>query len=295
VTTSYLYCTLIPPLLFYFLPFDFYRFLLDQFHIMDRRLVQLFSIFLAWVTNRQFQTFAFAHQGRPRVFSSSTHSKVKQPLRQQSVRFALQTRGGDDSTRIEDARPPAQNALVVSFLSLGKQYSIALEKAPILTKSCTAGVIFVLSDYLAQRLEKKEGSKLDTTRLFTSAAVGLFCFGPGAHYWYNMIFRVFPGTSLISTVQKAAMGQLFFGPSFTCVFFAASLLQTGQFSVSNWLRKIRTDLPGTWVSGLCFWPLVDLVSYSVISKEFIPLFVNICSLVWTIYLSTVANRAARTD
>lgn len=128
-----------------------------------------------------------------------------------------------------------------------------------------------------------------------SAAVGLFFFGPAAHAWYNMVFRVFPGTGLLSTLQKACMGQLFFGPSFTCIFFAAFLIQTGQFSLSNWLGKIRRDLPGAWLAGLGFWPLVDLVSYSLIPVQFIPLFVNVCSLVWTIYLSIVANRAARTD
>lgn len=215
--------------------------------------------------------------------------------------MALHTRGGAsplssaENGADDDKMTLKQQSAWVFLTSLGKQYSSALERAPILTKSCTAGVIFALSDYLAQRLEKKDKSKLDATRMFTSAAVGLFCFGPGAHAWYNMIFRVFPGTGLLSTLQKAAMGQLFFGPSFTCIFFAASLLQTGQFSLANWFRKIRTDLPGAWLSGLCFWPLVDLVSYSVVPVQFIPLFVNICSLVWTIYLSTVANRAARTD
>jgi protein Mpv17 len=67
-------------------------------------------------------------------------------------------------------------------------------------------------------------------------------------------------------------------------------LQQGNFSFQNWIAKIKDDLPGAWVAGLGFWPLVDLVSYSLIPKDWIPLFVNACSLVWTIYLSIVANR-----
>jgi protein Mpv17 len=110
-----------------------------------------------------------------------------------------------------------------------------------------------------------------------------------------MIFQVLPGTSLVSTLQKAALGQLFFGPSFTCIFFATSLVQQGTFSLSSWGKKIRSDLPGAWAAGLGFWPLVDLVSYSTVPKNWIPLFVNACSLVWTIYLSTVANRQAKQD
>ena len=86
------------------------------------------------------------------------------------------------------------------------------------------------------------------------------------------------------------MGQMIFGPSFTCVFFATSLLQSGNFSLGNWVRKIKTDLPGAWLSGVGFWPLVDLISYSLIPPRWIPLFINVCSLIWNIYLSMVANR-----
>ena len=109
----------------------------------------------------------------------------------------------------------------------GATYALCLKQRPILTKSATAGIIFALSDLLAQRLEKrdeqvKSGSKrpIVWSRILSSAAVGFFYFGPAAHYWYDMIFRILPSTSLGSTIQKAALGQLFFGPTFTCIFFA---------------------------------------------------------------------------
>ena len=186
-------------------------------------------------------------------------------------------------------------ALPVGVLtSFGQTYAKALEQRPILTKSATACCIFALSDFLAQRLEKqpdepkdgaaKRGRQIDPTRVLASAAVGFFYFGPAAHYWYEWIFRILPGTSLISTLQKAALGQMFFGPTFTCIFFATGLLQSGQFTMGNWFRKIRNDLPGAWLAGAGFWPLVDLVSYSLIRPSYIPLFVNICSLIWTTYL-----------
>ena len=273
---------------------------------MQRRITQTLAFFLVWLSNRQSHTFAFAHQHRSFSASSSiTTTPWMSPAQQgQGLRLALQARGGAAASahgsaklKQDDSSSSTKSLILAPLLSLGKQYSAALDRAPILTKSITAGCIFALSDYLAQRLENKQGKSkfFDWPRTFTSAAVGLFCFGPAAHAWYQMIFRVFPGTGLLSTLQKASMGQLFFRPSFTCIFFAASLLQTGQFSLGSWFRKIRSDLPGTWVSGLCFWPLVDLVSYSLIPVQFIPLFVNMCSLIWTIYLSSVANRAARTD
>lgn len=205
----------------------------------------------------------------------------------------------------------------------GAAYAASLGTRPIITKSVTACFIFALSDYVAQRLEAKDddgstGKDIDTkknksknkwsikeketvvtptynyVRTFTSAAVGLLYFGPAAHGWYETIFKIFTSSNIVSTLQKAALGQLLFGPSFTCVFFATSLLQAGEFTFGNWFRKIRNDLPGAWAAGLGFWPLVDVISFTFIPSQWIPLFVNFCSFIWTIYLSLVANRSTKT-
>jgi protein Mpv17 len=208
----------------------------------------------------------------------------------------------DSTTQVKAAGVGALGTMAASLARVGSFYGSALESSPILTKSVTAGCIFAMSDYLAQRLEgsstaaadKEKKRRLNLTRIATSAAVGFFYFGPAAHVWYGWIFRILPGTSLFSILQKAALGQMFFGPSFTCIFFATGLWQSGTFSLGNWLRKIRQDLPGAWLAGASFWPLIDLVSYSFVPQKWIPLFVNMASLVWTIYLSTIANRGTST-
>ena len=174
------------------------------------------------------------------------------------------------------------------------QYTLSLQQYPIRTKSVTAGIIFAMSDGLAQLLTKSSptsGDNNDTatttivwTRILSSAAVGFFYFGPAAHYWYSWIFRILPSTSLFSTLQKAVLGQLFFGPSFTCIFFAMSLIQSRTFTLKNWMQKIRNDLPSAWIAGAGYWPIVDLISYSYVPPQYIPLFVNICSFFWTTYL-----------
>mmetsp|Transcript_18142 Transcript_18142/g.39219 ORF Transcript_18142/g.39219 Transcript_18142/m.39219 type:complete len:316 (-) Transcript_18142:496-1443(-) len=174
-------------------------------------------------------------------------------------------------------------------------YTQQLTRSPILTKSMTAGIIFGLSDWCAQLLERGESEgekdKLVFSRILTTFLVGLLFFGPAANVWYSTIFKVLPSTSLISTLQKAALGQIIFGPIFTCVFFGAGMIQSGSFSLGAWVSKIRSDLPAVWASGLGFWPVVDFISYKVVPVQWIPLFVNFCSFVWTIYLSLVANRS----
>jgi len=212
---------------------------------------------------------------------------------------------------IEDGSSPKKSPLVlsavlapVSSLLRGAAgfYAKQLTSFPIITKSLTAGIVFGLSDWCAQLIElgeseegaddvaSSESSKVVFSRILTSFLVGLLFFGPAANAWYSMIFRVLPSTSLVSTLQKAALGQIFFGPTFTCVFFGAGMIQSGSFSLGAWVTKVREDLPAVWASGVGYWPLMDFISYKFVPVQWIPLFVNFASFVWTIYLSLVANR-----
>ena len=108
--------------------------------------------------------------------------------------------------------PSALAKFGAAFISVGKCYSQQLELRPILTKSYTAGLIFGLSDYFAQKLEKSNDvngstSKMNWTRTVVSTLVGLLYFGPAAHYWYEWIFRLLPATTLASTLYKCFWGQ----------------------------------------------------------------------------------------
>jgi protein Mpv17 len=225
--------------------------------------------------------------------TTTEEEDVVEPLQVQAT--------SDSTTQVKAAGTGTLGTMAATLARVGSFYGNALESSPVLTKSVTAGCIFALSDYLAQKfeassaVEKEKKRRLNLTRIATSAAVGLLYFGPAAHVWYSWIFRILPGTSLFSILQKAALGQMFFGPSFTCIFFATGLLQSGTFSLGNWVRKIRQDLPGAWLAGASFWPLIDLVSFSLVPQKWIPLFVNMASLVWTIYLSTIANRGTKTS
>ena len=270
-------------------------------------------------TSRPPQKISFmtTTTSRRTSLSTTTSTQISPRLKNdQQERWLLTLRGGDevdpveeqeaaslpvtDTTTVQSTSTPknSQMSMVTTALvSFGQFYGQYLDLYPIRTKSITAGFIFGISDYLAQTIERSgtdNNSKKPYERKRTIAAslVGLLYFGPAAHYWYENIFKLFPATGLVSTLQKALMGQLFFGPSFTCIFFATALLQAGEFSFANWFRKIKSDLAGAWLAGAGFWPLVDLVSYSLVPPRLIPLFVNVCALVWNIYLSTVANRKA---
>ena len=130
----------------------------------------------------------------------------------QHHRLLTTLRGGDgdpDAGATETATPTTeqkstktvlqsqQMSAVVAFIMAGaSRYSQALERFPIGTKSVTAAVIFMISDLVAQRIERSEDSSklVDKKRTLTASLVGLLYFGPAAHVWYDNIFRLFPGT-----------------------------------------------------------------------------------------------------
>lgn len=240
-----------------------------------------------------------------------------QPAAAIDVDVDVEVAGETSTTSTKPQPAPSPLMAVVAPASAllraaGALYSRQLTLRPVFTKALTAGIIFGLSDWCAQLIERGAGGGREEVaaadesgedppivflreplafgRILTAFLVGLLFFGPAANAWYSAIFKVLPSTSLVGTLQKAALGQIIFGPAFTCVFFGAGMIQAGTFSLGAWLGKIRTDLPAVWASGLGFWPFVDFVSYRYVPVSWIPLFVNFCSFVWTIYLSIVANR-----
>lgn len=208
-------------------------------------------------------------------------------------------RGGDRhdgkrATKVTNKRYARNESLTTSksrIKSIATTYDSFLKTHPITTKSITSGIMFGVSDIVAQSLQSKESPSslfLHWFRVQTNILVGFLYFGPAAHYWYSYMFQRFPDTTIKSNLLKSALGQLVFGPIFMVVFFGATLLQQDSFNITTFLRKIATDLPKAWLAGLYFWPLASFISYSFIPKDWIPLFSNVCTLLFNIFLSLVA-------
>ena len=206
-------------------------------------------------------------------------------------------------------------------------YAKALQKAPLLTKAASSGLLSGASDACAQGVEALAGSGdgnsdigsgdcgsidggigsgdygsgnaggagFDWPRLLTWALLGTL-FGPAAHFWYRLMQRSFPRQRARDTLCKTVLGQTIFGPCFNVYFFAGSLCQ--QYGVTSCLpqllwSKLRRDFLRTQLAGLGFWSSIDLLSYSCIvprlGEAWIPLFASVGSFTWTVYLSLCAH------
>ena len=192
-------------------------------------------------------------------------------------------------------------------------YARCMDKAPLATKAATSAAIFGASDACAQKLERVK--EPDATRLLTTTAIGGLYFAPAArnrrgkrvdgvevapprrrrsntkihktqtqaHVWFAQITKLIPKNGLKEILTKALLGQIFFGPLVTIVFFAAACAQGDGLQTLP--AKIKADLLQVQIAGAGFWPFVDLISYAFIPIAYIPLFVNCASFVWTIFLS----------
>lgn len=209
-----------------------------------------------------------------------------------------------DKRRHNDQNKVYLFASMMPIASFIQFYSYSIQNAPILTKSITAGIIFSLSDWLAQRIVKihqqtqllqnttqivVEINGIQWSRIIASGIVGLFYYGPAAHYWYEWIFHLIPGMTFYDSFKKATLAQLLFDPIFTSIYFASSLIQVRQFTLYNWWIKIKNDLPGVTLAGIGFWPLIEIIGFTYIPKQYLPIFISCCSFIWTIYLAAISN------
>jgi len=126
----------------------------------------------------------------------------------------------------------------------------------------------------------------------TTTAIGGCYFAPAAHVWYDKITQLIPKNGVKEILSKAALGQLLFGPLVTIVFFAAACLQSDE-GLGALPGKIKNDLVAVQLAGVSFWPIVDIVSFSLIPVAYIPLFVNFASFIWTIFLSLKSRTAKK--
>eukprot|EP00933_Yihiella_yeosuensis_P016128 TRINITY_DN13895_c0_g6_i1.p1 TRINITY_DN13895_c0_g6~~TRINITY_DN13895_c0_g6_i1.p1 ORF type:complete len:268 (-),score=27.94 TRINITY_DN13895_c0_g6_i1:65-793(-) len=191
------------------------------------------------------------------------------------------------------AVPPAAGtpAAIAALKWCGRVYSDCLSTHPLPAKSVTAGLIFCGADAAAQKIQAGKGKQdLDKRRLVASSFVGVAIFGPSAHHWFSYCLRLLPGNGLLSLLGKTALGQVFFGPYITTVFFAAALWGSGSLTWKALSKKVKADLLPTVIAGLGFWPLMDFIAFACLSEHYIPPFLNVCSFVWTVFLSLQAAK-----
>ncbi|KAG8368464.1 hypothetical protein BUALT_Bualt15G0048100 [Buddleja alternifolia] len=128
----------------------------------------------------------------------------------------------------------------------------------------------------------------DVMRSVRMAGYGLLILGPTIHYWYTYMSRVFPKRDIASTLKKMALGQTFYGPAMTVIFFSANAALQGE-SGSEIMARLKRDLIPTFINGIMYWPICDFVTFKFIPVHLQPLVTNSFSYLWTVYMTYMAS------
>ncbi|GFH23205.1 40S ribosomal protein S17, partial [Haematococcus lacustris] len=186
-------------------------------------------------------------------------------------------------------------------------YNRSLKQSPLLTKIATGVVGTILGDGLAQysqyRFSKptqplarklhERSFQYDHARLlrllFWSAAVGT----PIAHFWFQFLdMRIMPGapTSPLAVVCKLVLDQGLMAPLGTALFFMGMKVLEGQ--PHRALPEVKEKLWPVMLANWAVWPLANAINFAIIPPSQRILYVNVLAVVWTAFMSHMANKPA---
>lgn len=163
---------------------------------------------------------------------------------------------------------------------------------PVLAKSLTSGVAYVLGDLIAQRVEGEP--VINICRCMHNGITGLILHGPILHFWILFLEGPFSqlfsnGDCLLAVVAKVAMDQTLFSATLNAAYALLLGILAGK-TLQESMSHMRRTVPPAMFSSWRFWPIVHLVTYSPFMPiQFKVLWNDIAEVVWVAILSYIAN------
>jgi len=178
-------------------------------------------------------------------------------------------------------------------------YSKLLMERPLLTKSITSCATNAFSDVLCQKLiitakeEENDTSTspltIDKERLGQAAVTGLIWSGPITHYWYKILFgklTISINDPIISLIVQILLDSIIFSPITVSGYFTLRSIMEGS-GIEGIKDKLSTRLVKTVLGAWKFWPAANIINFGFIPLEFRVLYMNLLSIIWSIYLTNV--------
>lgn len=170
-----------------------------------------------------------------------------------------------------------------------RSYEEAVSSDPVPIKAAITGVTYLIGDWLAQAKSLAKVGKswldVDRPRILRSTAVGLVLLGPLAHFYYDFVATL----DEWSIVSKIALDQTAYLAFYNTVYYVALALLAGSS-----LRESVEDYKGSfWLlltSGWKLWPLVGIVTYTLIPQQNRVLWIDGIEIIYSALLSSLANK-----
>lgn len=166
---------------------------------------------------------------------------------------------------------------------LYNEYDKAALAFPLITKSATSAVAYLLGDTIAQGRNREQ--PIDRLRLARVTFAGGFSHGPQLHYWTMLLEQ-----SGLPLLAKVALDQTIFALYINAAFAVLTELLTGR-SLCDALNKAKVAAVPCLIAGWRFWPLAHLITYTIIPLHLRVLWVDILEVAWVAILSTCVARS----
>ena len=185
-----------------------------------------------------------------------------------------------------------------------ESYELALEASPLLVKSTTSLVGFLVADLVAQglsssRREDGDGRGIDLTRSGRNALFGFALYGPFSAGWYDLLDKyVLPEdpTSALAVAAKVAADQVAWAPVLVTTLFAWDLAWNGDNVVGGGLQtKLRADLIDTLKVNWSFWPVFHVLNFRFVPPGDRILYINAVQVLYNVFLCYKASERSDED
>uniref|UniRef100_A0A1A9X1D3 Mpv17-like protein n=1 Tax=Glossina brevipalpis TaxID=37001 RepID=A0A1A9X1D3_9MUSC len=155
---------------------------------------------------------------------------------------------------------------------------------PLLRGSITYAVLWPTGSLIQQSLEGKNFKNYDYVRMLKYSLFGSLYVAPSLYGWVKISTAMWPQMTLRIGLTKALIEQISYGP-FSCVsFFVGMSLLEGK-TVQDAIEEAKHKFWPTYRVGMCIWPILQTVNFSMVPEKNRIVFVSICSLLWTTFLA----------
>ncbi|KAH8415354.1 hypothetical protein KR222_004998 [Zaprionus bogoriensis] len=160
---------------------------------------------------------------------------------------------------------------------------------PMVKGAVTYALLWPTGSLIQQTLEGRDLKTYDWARALRFSLFGGLYVAPTLYGWVRLSSAMWPQTSLRVGIIKALTEQVSYGP-FACVsfFMGMSLLELKSFSQA--VEEVKEKAAPTYKVGLCVWPFIQTLNFSLVPEHNRVVFVSICSLMWIIFLAYTKSR-----
>ncbi|KAJ8967520.1 hypothetical protein NQ314_002835 [Rhamnusium bicolor] len=155
---------------------------------------------------------------------------------------------------------------------------------PIIRGMISYGTIWPTSCIIQQTIAGKTWENYDWMQALRFSLYGSLFTAPTLYAWIRISTIIWPTTNLRTSIRKALVEQMTYGPAaLACFYFGMSLME-GR-TVEEAKSQVEAKFLPSYKVALCFWPVLQTINFCYIKEKNRVPFVSMCSLVWCCFLA----------